>query len=317
MFLHFYCNYPHKDAVGDEEALRRAVGHDYVAVAYRGGYRSTGNFIRTNCLALEIDNDHTDDETKWVTPETILERFPDVTVGFHFSRNHMKEKRGKSPRPKFHVFFLIDEMTDPDAYSDLKKRVHACFPYFDTKALDAARFFYGTGRPEVEVFDRPMNLTTFLNEEDFDADMGDGTYGGTLIPEGSRNATMSHYAGKILKRYGNTEEAHNHFLEYAQNCDPPLDAHELDTIWRSALRFFGKVSNQEDYIPPEKFNQDLALKPGDYSDVGQAIVLSREYMGKLRYSPSTDYTSLLRSFSFRFRNFSISNVFLSSASAVR
>ena len=93
------CNYPHKDAVGDEEALRRAVGHDYVAVAYRGGYRSTGNFIRTNCLALEIDNDHTDDETKWVTPETILERFPDVTVGFHFSRNHMKEKRGKSPRP--------------------------------------------------------------------------------------------------------------------------------------------------------------------------------------------------------------------------
>jgi hypothetical protein len=100
---------------------------------------------------------------------------------------------------------------------------------------------------------------------------------------------MSHYAGRILKRYGNTEEARVHFLEYAQNCDPPLDAHELDTIWRSALRFYGKIAGQEDYIPPEKYNHELALQRQDYSDVGQAIVLTREYCGRLRYTPSTDY----------------------------
>lgn len=100
---------------------------------------------------------------------------------------------------------------------------------------------------------------------------------------------MSNYAGRVLKRYGNTEKAHELFLEYSQNCDPPLDAHELDTIWRSAQRFFGKVSAQENYIPPEQYNQELALQPTDYSDVGQACVLSKEYIGKLRYSTPTDY----------------------------
>ena len=29
--------------------------------------------------------------------------------------------------------------------------------------------------------------------------------------------------------------------------------------------------------------------PEDFSDVGQAIVLSREYMDRLRFSPATDY----------------------------
>ena len=52
-----------------------------------------------------------------------------------------------------------------------------------------------------------MTLTTFLSDE-FDANMDTGSYGDIVIPEGSRNATLSHYAGRILKRYGNTEEAH-------------------------------------------------------------------------------------------------------------
>lgn len=31
------------------------------------------------------------------------------------------------------------------------------------------------------------------------------------------------------------------------------------------------------------------LKPEDFSDIGQTIVLAQEYIGKLRYSPSADY----------------------------
>ena len=89
--------------------------------------------------------------------------------------------------------------------------------------------------------------------------------------------------------YGNTEEARQHFSELADKCVPPLEQTELDAIWRSALRFYGKVADQADYIPPDKYNLDLQLRPSDYSDVGQAVVLSREYEEKLRYSPSTDY----------------------------
>lgn len=283
------CTYAHRVEVTDKDALVQAVSHDYVCAEYKDGYRSNDNFLGSDCLPVDCDNDHSDDPESWVYPSDVANAFPGVAFAVHYSRNHMKVKAGKAARPKFHVFFSIDRITDAGQYSELKKLVNTIFPYFDTKALDAARFFFGTQKPEVEIFDGPMTLSTFLADDDFDRDMDLGSYGDVVIPEGSRNATLSHYAGRILKRFGNTEEAHTHFAEVAACCQPPLEQSELDTIWRSAQRFYEKVSAQDGYIPPEQYNQDLQLKPTDYSDVGQATVLSREYEDRLRYSPSTDF----------------------------
>ena len=283
------CTYLHKVDVTGKDSLIEAVKHDYVCAEYQGNYRSNDNFIGSDCLPVDCDNDHSDDPDEWVYPSDVATAFPGVAFAVHYSRNHMKTKGGKAARPKFYVFFAIDRITDPGQYSEIKKLVNTIFPYFDTKALDAARFFFGTKVPEVEIFDGPMTLTTFLADDDFDANMDSGSYGDIVIPEGSRNATLSHYAGRILKRFGNTDEAHKHFAEVAACCQPPLEQSELDSIWRSAQRFYGKVAAQEGYIPPELYNQDLQLKPSDYSDVGQATVLAREYEGKLRYSPSTDF----------------------------
>lgn len=283
------CTYPHKVEVTGKDSLIEAVKHDYVCAEYQGNYRSNDNFIGSDCLPVDCDNDHSDDPDKWVYPSDVATAFPGVAFAVHYSRNHMKAKGGKAARPKFHVFFAIDRVIEPGQYSEMKKLVNSIFPYFDTKALDAARFFFGTKEPEVEIFDGPMTLTTFLTDDDFDANMDSGSYGDIVISEGSRNATLSHYAGRILKRFGNTDEAHKHFAEVAACCQPPLEQSELDSIWRSSQRFYGKVAAQEGYIPPEQYNQDLQLKPSDYSDVGQATVLAREYEGKLRYSPSTDF----------------------------
>lgn len=283
------CTYPHKVEVTGKDSLIDAVKHDYVCAEYQGNYRSNDNFIGSDCLPVDCDNDHSDDPEEWVYPSDVATAFPGVSFAVHYSRNHMKAKGDKAARPKFHVFFAIDRVTDSGQYSEMKKLVNSIFPYFDTKALDAARFFFGTKEPEVEIFNGPMTLTTFLADDDFDANMDSGSYGDIVIPEGSRNATLSHYAGRILKRFGNTDEAHKHFAEVAACCQPPLEQSELDSIWRSAQRFYGKVAAQEGYIPPEQYNQDLQLKPSDYSDVGQATVLAREYEGKLRYSPSTDF----------------------------
>ena len=283
------CTYPHKVEVTGKDSLIEAVKHDYVCAEYQGNYRSNDNINVSDFLPVDCDNDHSDDPEEWVYPSDVATAFPGVAFAVHYSRNHMKTKGGKAARPKFHVFFAIDRITDPGQYSEMKKLVNTIFPYFDTKALDAARFFFGTKVPEVEIFDGPMTLTTFLADDDFDANMDSGSYGDIVIPEGSRNATLSHYAGRILKRFGNTDEAHKHFAEVAACCQPPLEQSELDSIWRSAQRFYGKVAAQEGYIPPEQYNQDLQLKPSDYSDVGQATVLAREYEGKLRYSPSTDF----------------------------
>lgn len=290
------CSYPHEAVIEDAASLRRAVSRDYVCVAYKNSYRANANFRTTNCLGMDCDNDHSDNPEDWITPEHVRRAFPDTTFAVHFSRNNMKEKRGKAPRPKFHVLFLIDEITDPDEYSDLKKRVSAVFPYFDTRALDAARFFYGTETPQAEFCAGSITLNECLElyypeaaEETFwDLDSAHAT----TIPEGRRNSTLSHFAGRVLKRYGDTEEAYAAFMERAAKCAPPLEDAELKTIWRSAQGFYQRISQEDDYVPPEEWNPEKSgfrYAPDDRTDVGQARLLGRFFSHELRYSPATDF----------------------------
>jgi hypothetical protein len=151
--------------VTDAASLAQAVAHDYVCAEYKNSYRSNANFIRSNCLAVEFDNDHSENPDEWVTPEDLRATFPDVTIGIHYSRHHLKEKNGKPARPKFHAFLEIDEITDHKAYSAMKKQVAAQFPYVDPNALDAARFFFGTKDPQTDFIRGTKTLNEFFAEE--------------------------------------------------------------------------------------------------------------------------------------------------------
>ena len=288
------CIYPHEAIITDVEALRNAVQHDYVCVQYENEYRSKDNFISSNCLGQDCDNDHSEDPEDWITPEDVRAKFQDVPLAIHYSRNHGKPKHGESARPRFHVFFLIDEMTDHAAYSDLKKRVHNVFPFFDKKALDAARFFFGTQNPEVEFYPGMITLNECLDmyypeDTDLAEDWDDENSFHGVIPEGSRNATMSHFAGRVLKRYGDTEEAYVAFHQRATQCDPPLDDSELHTIWHSAQGFYKRISVQDGYVSPEAYNSGYLYKPDDDTDVGEARMLARVFADRLRYSDATEY----------------------------
>ena len=283
------CSYPHKFEVTDAVTLTEAVKKDYVCAEYLNCYRNGDNFIGSDCLPVDCDNDHSENPADWVTVEDVKKAFPGITFAVHYSRSHMREKNGKAARPKFHVLFPIDGMTDASAYSEMKKLVNTIFPYFDSKALDAARFFFGTAAPEVEIIEGDMTLSEFLSAEDFDADMANNGQRVTTIAEGSRNATMSRFAGRVIKKYGDSETALNCFLEEAEKCTPPLDQQELMTIWHSAQKFYAKVQMQDGYISPEVYNDDTTYKPEDFSDVGQAEVLAKHFSGELRYSPATHY----------------------------
>ena len=283
------CSYPHKFEVTDAATLTEAVKKDYVCAEYLNCYRNGDNFIGSDCLPVDCDNDHSENPADWVTVEDVKKAFPGITFAVHYSRSHMREKNGKAARPKFHVLFPIDGMTDASAYSEMKKLVNTIFPYFDSKALDAARFFFGTATPEVEIIEGNMTLSEFLSAEDFDADMANNGQRVTTIAEGSRNATMSRFAGRVIKKYGDNETAFNCFLEEAEKCTPPLDQQELMTIWHSAQKFYAKVQMQDGYISPEVYNDDTTYKPEDFSDVGQAEVLAKHFSGELRYSPATHY----------------------------
>lgn len=283
------CSYPHKQVILDEDSLKNAISHDYVCAEYKNSYRNGDNFIGSNCLPVDCDNDHSENPEDWIAPEDVMHAFPGVTFAVHYSRFHNKVKNGKPARPKFHILFPIEYVTDSTLYANMKKLVNSIFPYFDTQALDAARFFFGTAAAEVALYPGRMNLTEYLDEDIFDEDMSEGQYDGSTIPEGSRNATMSRFAGKVIKKYGDGDKAYQAFIEEAAKCVPPLESSELTTIWHSAQRFYARVQQQDGYVAPEVYNDPSCYKPEDYSDVGQAEVLAKYFSKELRYSPATHF----------------------------
>ena len=293
------CEYPHEIRVTDAESLKLAVRRDYVCARYMNAYRSSSNFIDSDCVAMDIDNDHSNDPAEWVTPEDIQKTFPDVTLGVHYSRHHMKPKKQLSARPRFHVLLGCDRTEDAAAYVRLKERLQRVFPYFDSNAQDAARFFFGTRDGACAFYPGTISISECLDmyyPEDVDnpsdpLDLLDPANPlDSTISEGHRNATMSHFAGKLLKRLGPTDEAHALFLRRAAACDPPLDDGELEHIWHSALGFYARISKQEGYVSPDQFaDSRREYDPDDRTDVGQAVLLA-EFAGDcLRYSEQLGY----------------------------
>ncbi len=292
------CSYPNRVTVSTPEQLREAVKADHVCAEYKGNYRGIGNFIRSDVIVMDIDNDHSEEPAEWITAEKLEEIFPDMEYMLASSRHHLLPKEGKSARPRYHIYFPISEITDAEVYGNLKKALQKEYPFFDGNALDAARFIFGADCEEVLVhdgwmtIDEEIDVSQVAEEEDFDSEDSESASGGQIL-EGSRNNTMSRFAGRVLKRYGITEKAHEAFLEHAKKCDPPLPESELKTIWNSAVKFFKKsIVNQEGYVPPDEYNTDFesaSLKPEDYSDIGQAKVLVREYGNELKYTSATDF----------------------------
>lgn len=281
--------YPNRHQITNDSDLAVAARFDHVAATYKNNHRSNENFLASDCVVMDIDNDHTENPEEWITPDSLSELMAGVAFMTATSRNHMKTKGTESARPRFHVYYPIDQISDASEYAGLKKCLAARFSFFDANALDAGRFIYGNPAAEVAVFEGVQLLDAWLTaayEQDMFAVFDASTQ---AIGEGSRNATLSRFAGRVLIRYGNTTQARELFDRKAALCDPPLPAGELALIWDSACKFAAKVAAQPDYVSPEVYRVLSGLRPGDFSDVGQADLLAAEYANKIRYSPSTKW----------------------------
>ena len=267
--------------VDNEDDCLEVMVFDYVCGKFADFRRSGENFLSSDVEVMDCDNDHSDDPADWIYPSD-LERLLGKDVAFFAvpSRNNGKPKDGKSARPRFHVYFPHDPITDRETCAALKRAIQQKFPFFDSHALDAARFIFGNPTEEILWHEGEITIDCVVKPQE------------RGIPQGRRNSTMSHFAGRVVKRYGATEKAYQIFMEEADKCNPPLPGEELAAIWQSACRFAEKVQSQEGYVSPEDYNDEFcreSLKPADYSDIGQAKVLAKEYGVELRYTAATDY----------------------------
>ncbi len=134
-------HYPNQVGVVDEQSLRQAVQFDHVAASYQNNTRSTANFLHSDVVVMDIDNDHTENPSDWITAEMLEEIFDDYQFALATSRNHMLVKGTKAARPKYHIYFPIESISDAQAYVELKEELVNRYGFFDDNAKDAARFF--------------------------------------------------------------------------------------------------------------------------------------------------------------------------------
>ncbi len=257
------CTYPHRHEISDASAMKKAVRKDHVCAEYRNCYRGKENYITSNCVVMDVDNDHTENPAEWITPETLAEEYADIRFAICFSRSHMKQKGQYGPRPRYHIYFEIDPVTDHEEYSSIKEALYAMYPFYDDNALDAGRFIYGSNPGEVIWHDGGRTILSVLDADSIEP----------LIPEGSRNKSMYQWAVCHLKREGNTEDSEKAFYREAEKCTPPLAEKELQTIWRSATRFYEKkVKTDPSYVDPQEFKTGIPSKWEEPIPFGKYVI---------------------------------------------
>lgn len=316
----FNTSYPFEARIQGVDDLARAAQYDHVCAQYgdaknRAGetikaHRGIKDFMQADCAAMDCDNSQPDpmqpdlSPDEWKTPDDVAAAFPGVAFYAVPSRNHMREKDGLPARPKYHYYFpLKHTVKNADSWAALKKGMREHFPAFDENAIDAARFLYGVENPQPVFHAGDLCVDEFMEiqksaqraratQEKAAQERRQANSG--VIPVGQRNSTLSRFAATVLKKYGTDDgKALEAFQERAAQCEQPLEAKELETIWRSACGNYDRnTSKAPDYISPKEYAVRAfaeSLEPADWTDLGQAALFAAEYGSRAKYTPATKW----------------------------
>lgn len=254
---------------GDTKQLEKAVAWDNCLAKYKDGYRKTDNFIQADCVLADIDNMHSDNEKEWVTMEDVRKALPNVAFYYYPSRNHMKPKGGKTPRPKYHLIFPTYLFETASEYSSFAKKLVKLFPqlYFDTAVTGGAQLNFGVENPSVSYVDGSQNITDYIlsiEQKTPEQTPNIKSEDIAVIPQGERHTSLLKYALRILTRDDATDESHNSYLNESQKCSPPLEEKEIRQIWNSAVKYYNSdIKTKEDYIEPAIYHT-LWNQPGGH-----------------------------------------------------
>ncbi|HEM4119899.1 TPA: DNA primase, partial [Streptococcus suis] len=86
--------YPNMVTITDKAILQNVAQFDHVAGLFLNNTRSNTNFIQSDVLVMDIDNDHSENPDEWITVERLKEIFADYNFALVTSRSHLKAKGG-------------------------------------------------------------------------------------------------------------------------------------------------------------------------------------------------------------------------------
>ena len=265
------------------------------------------DFKSQSLFMSDIDNDK--EALPLETPEHIAE-----VLAEHGLKSSFMYETFSSTADRIRFRFAVtcsEPITDRGERDRIQAALIALSPQADKSCTNADRIFLGTNKGLIESY---SDLNAAFSKEKLLA-LADEVLGaqvtlaqaasgqktqslkeivGDVIPQGSRNSTLNHAAGVLLKRFGNEDgKAYEMFLECTKKCNPPLGNDELIAIWNSAKGFYvNNVRTSPDYLSPAQYeatkNADK-LEPNDYTDVGEARIFVNQYQEKCRYSSGTSF----------------------------
>lgn len=269
------------------------------------------DFTRQTLFMNDIDNKLKDSPLD--TPAHVAE----VLAGYNLKAAFMYETfNSTSENIRFRFALVSDEeFTDKDERDRVQRAIIALFPQSDISCKNADRMFFGTDKGLIDgytdfeavcrkadllAFADAMNIPAHPEQEEAEkqaqkitaAGKSAGRHGGA-IPTGQRHTTLVSFASTVLKKYGETQQAAQAFLDRAALCDEPLPNDELNRIWTDACKYYrNTIASNPAYLTPAEYAaQDFAdnLEPSDYTDVGQANVFTAVYGDGVKYTPATKF----------------------------
>lgn len=308
--------YPHTMEVRNRDDLKKAVCRDHTSILFESGKRSSSNFVKADCVILDVDNSRSENPAEWIEPEHIEKKFPGVRYAINTSRHHEQPKEDKASRSRFHVIFPTQPINTAEDYAALVGTLTQRYPFFDPAAKDAGRFFFGTEEPKGRVVMKGMTIDEFLKQsadcpadhieqvkETYPAETSAGYRypewkTADVIPEGMRNNMLYEAALDLLIYHGDESQARAEFDMVKKKCIPPLPEAEVERIWNSARKTAAKIRSKPGYLPKAQYLESVgrasaaAVKsafPEHWTDVGQADVLKELFGNELRYCESVGY----------------------------
>lgn len=297
--------YPTEVDVTSADIIKEVVRFDHVGAKFRDSIRKNENFIESNVIIMDCDNDHSANPDDWITPDKLHEKIPDVSFIAVSSKSNMKPKGNFSARPRHHYYFPTSKLiTDSTEYSNLKRKLQTKFPFFDKNALDSARFIFGVENSTVTIFEVTTTIDAFIGihqpstySVDIENECEDILLSfeneRSTIREGNRNNTLFHDSLCAFIKFGDSPKAYELIHSTTEKFSPPLDESEVANTIKSALKKYNEIAQQEGYVPPDKYhelrNNTTNLKPSDFSEIGQAKIFTQENKDKLLFNYSTGY----------------------------
>ncbi len=277
--------YPFEAEVLDKTELFAIVKSDHVMCKFKDNKRANENFVSSDCLYADIDNSGSDDPKEWMTLAKFQMMFNKYEYYIATSKSHQIVKDGKAARDKFHIYFPIKEITDPEKFRHWLVALTYKYKFFDKQVKDLQRPFFASEKA-ITYYHKGVSIINDLYDVKVEREEAVKVDRESVeaVVAGERNGYLFKMACKYISEGFKFEDVSKMVYQANDLLSKPLDDKELQTILGSAGKYFkesavpSNVTIIKNYVEEEV---DVVRKDGSKSTY-------INYLSKLVYSPDMD-----------------------------